>query len=43
VGIDDETATNLAATVFLDVLDTLPSNIEWSLGFLARHPDMRGN
>jgi cytochrome P450 len=39
--IDIETATNIAATVFLGGLDTLPSNIGWSLGFLAMHPDMR--
>ena len=40
--IDIETATNVAATVFLGGLDTLPSNIGWSLGFLATHPNMRG-
>jgi len=39
--IDIETATNIAATVFLGGLDTLPSNIAWSLRFLAMHPEMR--
>jgi cytochrome P450 len=39
--IDLETATNVAATVFLGGLDTLPSNIGWALGFLARNPEMR--
>lgn len=39
--IDLETATNVAATVFLGGLDTLPSNIGWALAFLARNPEMR--
>jgi cytochrome P450 len=39
--IDLETATNLASTVFLGGLDTLPSNIAWSLRFLAQHPERR--
>lgn len=39
--IDMETATNIAATVFLGGLDTLPSNIAWSLRFLATHPELR--
>ena len=36
-----EEATNLASTVFLGGLDTLPSNIAWSLRYLATHPDLR--
>jgi cytochrome P450 len=39
--IDLETATNVAATIFLGGLDTLPSNIAWALGHLARNPDLR--
>jgi cytochrome P450 len=39
--IDLDAATNLASTVFLGGLDTLPSNIAWSLRFLAQHPDAR--
>jgi cytochrome P450 len=39
--IDLETATNVAATVFLGGLDTLPSNIGWALAHLARNPEMR--
>ena len=36
-----EVAVNLASTVFLGGLDTLPSNIGWSLRYLADHPDLR--
>lgn len=39
--LDVETAVNIAATVFLGGLDTLPSNIGWSLHHLAMSPDMR--
>jgi cytochrome P450 len=39
--IDLDTAMNVAATVFLGGLDTLPSNIGWSLGYLAQHDEMR--
>jgi len=39
--IDMETATNIAATVFLGGLDTLPSNIAWSLRYLTTHPKLR--
>jgi cytochrome P450 len=39
--IDLEWATSLASTVFLGGLDTLPSNIAWSLRFLAQHADRR--
>ena len=40
--IDLEDATNLASTVFLGGLDTLPSNFAWSISFLANHPEARG-
>ena len=36
-----DVAVNLASTVFLGGLDTLPSNIGWSLRYLADHPDLR--
>lgn len=39
--IDLETATNIASTVFLGGLDTLPSNIAWSMRHLATHPELR--
>ena len=39
--IDLDDATNLASTVFLGGLDTLPSNIAWSLRFLARNSEHR--
>ena len=39
--IDLQDATNLASTVFLGGLDTLPSNFAWSIGFLANHPEAR--
>jgi cytochrome P450 len=39
--VDIETATNLASTVFLGGLDTLPSNIGWTLRYLADNPDQR--
>jgi len=39
--LEIETAVNIAATVFLAGLDTLPSNIGWSLHHLAMHPDLR--
>ena len=38
---DLDVAVNLASTVFLGGLDTLPSNIGWSLRHLAHHPDLR--
>ncbi len=34
-------AVNLASTVFLGGLDTLPSNIGWTLRYLAEHPEQR--
>lgn len=39
--IDLDSATNLASTVFLGGLDTLPSNIGWTLRYLADHPEQR--
>jgi len=36
-----DTAVNLASTVFLGGLDTLPSNIGWTLRYLADHPAQR--
>jgi cytochrome P450 len=39
--VDLLTAVNLASTVFLGGLDTLPSNIAWSFHFLATHPEYR--
>ena len=39
--IDLDAATNLASTVFLGGLDTLPSNIAWSLRFLAWNAEHR--
>jgi len=39
--IDIEAATNVASTVFLGGLDTLPSNIAWTLRHLATHPEDR--
>jgi len=36
-----DVATNLASTVFLGGLDTLPSNIGWTLRYLAEHPEDR--
>jgi cytochrome P450 len=39
--IDLQDATNLASTVFLGGLDTLPSNFAWSISFLANHPEAR--
>ena len=39
--VDIEAATNLASTVFLGGLDTLPSNIAWSMRHLASRPDLR--
>ncbi len=39
--VDLEVATNLAANVFLGGLDTLPSNIGWTLRFLADNPAHR--
>lgn len=38
---DLDVAVNLASTVFLGGLDTLPSNIGWSLRHLAHHPELR--
>ena len=39
--IDVDSGINLAATVFLGGLDTLPSNIGWTLRFLANNPGHR--
>jgi cytochrome P450 len=39
--IDIKTAVNLASTVFVGGLDTLPSNIAWALRFLANNPQYR--
>ena len=39
--IDIESAVNLASTVFVGGLDTLPSNIGWTLRFLADNPEHR--
>jgi len=39
--IDIDLAVNLASTVFLGGLDTLPSNIGWTLRYLAEHPEHR--
>ena len=39
--LDLPTAVNIASTVFLGGLDTLPSNIGWMLRHLANHPDAR--
>ena len=39
--VDIETATNLASTTFIGGLDTLPSNIGWTLRYLADNPDQR--
>jgi len=36
-----DTAINLASTVFLGGLDTLPSNMAWTLRYLTEHPDLR--
>jgi cytochrome P450 len=39
--ISIDTAANLASTVFLGGLDTLPSNMAWTLRYLTDHPDLR--
>jgi cytochrome P450 len=39
--VDLTTAVNVASTVFLGGLDTLPSNISWCFHFLATHPQYR--
>ncbi len=39
--VDLDTAVNLASTVFVGGLDTLPSNIGWTLRFLADNPGHR--
>ena len=39
--IDMDVGVNLAATVFLGGLDTLPSNIAWTLRYLAEHEEHR--
>jgi len=39
--LDLRVAVSIASTVFLGGLDTLPSNIGWSLRFLALNPDHR--
>jgi cytochrome P450 len=39
--IDLELAVNLASSVFVGGLDTLPSNIGWTLRYLADHPEHR--
>ena len=36
-----DAAVNLASTVFVGGLDTLPSNIGWSFRYLAEHPEAR--
>ncbi len=36
-----DVAINLASTVFLGGLDTLPSNIGWAFRYLADHPEQR--
>ncbi len=36
-----DVAINLASTVFVGGLDTLPSNIGWSFRYLAQHPNAR--
>ena len=36
-----EVGVNLASTIFLGGLDTLPSNIGWTLRFLADNPAHR--
>jgi cytochrome P450 len=36
-----DVAVNLASTVFLGGLDTLPSNIGWTLRYLSEHPEQR--
>ncbi len=39
--IDVNLAVNVASTVFLGGLDTLPSNIGWTFRYLAEHPEAR--
>ncbi len=39
--IDPDVAINLASTVFLGGLDTLPSNIGWAFRYLADNPEVR--
>jgi cytochrome P450 len=39
--IDPDVAINLASTVFLGGLDTLPSNIGWAFRYLADNPEAR--
>jgi len=39
--VESDVAINLASTVFLGGLDTLPSNIGWAFPYLAEHPDQR--
>lgn len=39
--IDMQMAVNVASTIFLGGLDTLPSNIGWMMRYLATHPDAR--
>ena len=39
--IEPDVAINLASTVFLGGLDTLPSNIGWAFRYLANHPEQR--
>jgi len=39
--ISDNVAVNLAFTVFLGGLDTLPSNIGWTFRYLAEHLEQR--
>ena len=41
VPIEPDVAINLASTVFLGGLDTLPSNIGWAFRYLAGHPEQR--
>ena len=39
--LDLDVAVNMASTVFLGGLDTLPSNLGWSFRYLATHPEAR--
>ncbi len=41
VPIEEDVAINLASTVFLGGLDTLPSNIGWAFRYLATHEQQR--
>ncbi len=39
--LDPDMAVNLASTVFLGGLDTLPSSIAWTFRYLAQNPQVR--